>query len=231
MSAPSLTCFAYSRTNSNLLHADFSIPESFRPGGDVGAPGIWISYGPIWQLAPFLERLAKDFPQQLQGLRGLIACSSSSAITKRFSANRYDRELVDRLTHAENQLIATCRRLDIPCRILRPTLIYGCVASYMDSNLSRVLQLMRRSPFVPLPAHTGLRQPIHARQLAEVTLELVRQLIDCGWEPSLPMRIALGGDSTLSYASMLRVFRRLFPLMIELVVVVCYRSPIRCFFC
>lgn len=202
---------AYSRRDPSLLPADFSDPAAFRPGGEPGAPGLWISFGPIWLLAPFLEQLALEHPDCLQSLRGVIACSSSSAITKRFAANRFDRELVARLTTAEDQLIATCRRLELPCRILRPTLIYGRVGPYVDRNLSRLIGLMRRLPLLPLPTHTGLRQPIHASQLAAVALELVCQFTNSGWDPQLPQCIALGGDSELSYAAMLRALQLSLP--------------------
>ena len=203
--------FAYSRSNPLLLSADFCDPGAFRPGGEPSAPGLWISFAPIWLLAPFLEQLAREHPERLQSLRGVVACSSSSAITKRFAANRFDRELVARLTTAEDQLIATCQRLELPCRILRPTLIYGRVGPYVDRNLSRMIALMRRLPLLPLPAHTGLRQPIHASQLAAVALELVRQFTTTGWDPQLPQRIALGGDSELSCAAMLRALQQLLP--------------------
>jgi hypothetical protein len=202
---------AYSRSNPLLLSADFGDPGAFRPGGEHGAPHLWISFGPIWLLTPFLEQLALEHPERLQGLRGVIACSSSSVITKRFAANRFDRDLVVRLTTAEDQLIASCRRLELPCRILRPTLIYGRVGPYVDRNLSRLIGLMRRLPLLPLPEHTGLRQPIHASQLAAVALELVHLLTTNGWDPQLPQRIALGGDSELSYATMLRALQQSLP--------------------
>jgi hypothetical protein len=202
---------SYSRRAPSLLAADFTDPGAFLPGGETGTPSLWISFGPIWLLAPFFDRLAKEYPERLHGLLGVIACSSSSAITKRFAANRFDRELVARLTTAEDQLIATCRRQELPCRILRPTLIYGHVPPYVDHNLSRLIVLMRRFPFLPLPAHTGLRQPIHASQLAAVALELVRQFTTCGWDPRLPHHIALGGDSEVSYASMLRALQLSLP--------------------
>jgi len=208
---PEFQLVAYSRRDSSLLPVDFGDPCSFRPGGEPSASSLWISFGPIWLLAPFLERLALKHPQQLQGLCGVIACSSSSAITKRFAANRFDRELVARLTTAEDRLIATCRRLELPCRILRPTLIYGRVGPYVDRNLSRLIGLMRQLPLLPLPAHTGLRQPIHASQLAAVALELVRQFSTSGWDPQLLQRIALGGDSELSYAAMLRALQQSLP--------------------
>jgi hypothetical protein len=194
-----------------LQPADLRDPAGFQPAGNPQAPAIWISFAPIWLLAPFLEDLASCYPERLQRLRGVIACSSSSAITKRFATNRFDRQLVARLTAAEDQLLASCRRLAVPCRILRPTLIYGQAGPYGDRNLSRLLQLMRRLPLLPLPAQTGLRQPIHARQLAGVALELAEQLGSSGWNPDLPERIGLGGDSELSYTAMLQALQQALP--------------------
>ena len=208
---PAVPLVAYSRRDPSLVPADFTEPLAFRAGGEPGVPGLWISFGPIWLLAPFLEQLALKHPERLQSLRGVIACSSSSAITKRFASNRFDRELAARLTNAEDQLLSTCRHLAIPCRILRPTLIYGRVGPFKDRNLSRLIEMMRLIPVLPLPADTGLRQPIHASQLAAVVLELVRQFMSCGWAPQLPQRIALGGDSELCYASMLRALQRSLP--------------------
>lgn len=200
-----------SSSTGTTHHADFTNPRTFTPAGKPGAPALWISFGPIWLLAPFLDQLAREHPERLAGLRGLIACSSSSALTKRFAANRFDRELVARLSGAEEQLLATCRRLQVSCRILQPTLIYGQVGPYRDRNLSRLLQLMRRFPCLPLPADTGLRQPIHARQLAAVALRLAQQLGGSGWDPSLPARIALGGDVELSYCAMLQALQQARP--------------------
>jgi hypothetical protein len=197
--------------------ADFNDPESFQPAGSLLHPGLWISFGPIWLLAPFLEQLATHYPERLSGLNGLIACSSSSALTKRFAANRFDRELAARLTGAEDQLLSTCHRLKVTCRILRPTLIYGQVGPYGDRNLCRILQLMRRLPLLPLPADTGLRQPIHALQLASVALALAGQLACLGEGgvaselTALPERIDLGGDKLLSYSAMIKALQMALP--------------------
>lgn len=211
----------YSRHPANHPHqahaADFRNPAGFQPAGTPGAPAIWISFGPIWLLAPFLEHLTIHHRERLRGLQGVIACSSSSVLTKRFAANRFDRELAARLIGAEHQLIATCRALHMPCRILRPTLIYGQVGPYRDSNLSRLLHLMRRLPLLPLPAETGLRQPIHALQLASVTVALVEQLSHAGMDgtASEPMVMAqeidLGGDKQLSYTAMIQAMQLALP--------------------
>lgn len=192
-------------------HADFNNPREFIPAGRPGAQAIWISFGPIWLLAPFLEQLSREHPQRLAGLRGLIACSSSSVITKRFAANHFDRKLVADIKNAEDQLLACCNRMGIACCILRPTLIYGQIGEYVDKNVSSLIQLLRRLPVLPHPAETGLRQPIHATQLAAVALHLAHQLDGSGWDESLPACIALGGDTTLSYAEMISALQQAQP--------------------
>ena len=106
--SPSSLLFSYSRSDPSLLWADFSDPHSFQPGGCPSDPSVWLSFGPIWLFAEFLENLTQNYPERLQGLCSVIACSSSSAITKRFAANRFDRQLVARLINAEDQLIRLC---------------------------------------------------------------------------------------------------------------------------
>ena len=70
---------------------------------------------------------------------------------------------------------------------------------------------MRRLPLLPLPVDTGLRQPIHASQLAGVAWELVRQFSSSGLDHQLSQRITLGGDSELSYAAMLLALQQSLP--------------------
>jgi len=74
-----------------------------------------------------------------------------------------------------------------------------------------LLQLLRRLPCLPLPAETGLRQPIHASQLAAVAFHMAEELSRSGCDPALPERISLGGDTTLSYASMIRTLQQAQP--------------------
>jgi len=199
--------YPYSR-RSATTPADFTNPSAFQPAGTPRDPALWISFGPIWLLAPFIEQLCCSHPERLAGLRGLIACSSSSAITKRFASNRFDRDLVARLNGAEDTLFAICRRLEVPCYVLQPSLIYGQVGPYGDRNLSQLLKLLRRLPLLPLPAETGLRQPIHASQLAAVALHIAEQLRGSIDVPCLQERITLGGDSSLTYASMLKALQQ-----------------------
>jgi len=209
--------FAYSRHpqahNVQVYHADFDDPDSFWPGMDSAEPSLWISFAPIWLLVPFFENLLHRYPERLGDLRGLIACSSSSVLTKRFAFNHYDRDLVARLNGAEAKLIEACRQLKIPCRILRPTIIYGKIGPFGDRNLSRLVNLMRRLPVLPVPDQSGLRQPIHCIQLAAIAHRLAQKLAD-GSSYNTPIDainqaelVTLGGDQELTYADMLRALQ------------------------
>lgn len=205
----------YSRkvsTEVGWLHpADLKEPSLFHPPGSPSDSALWISLAPIWLFSSFLEQLAKLHPERLHNICGVIACSSSSCITKRFASNSFDRQLVIKLIAAEDQLISTCQKLSVPCRILRPTLIYGQAGDLHDRNLSRLTNLMRRLPLLVLPMESGLRQPIHVRQLAAVVLHLADQAASSGWNPALPERIAIGGDTTLTYAQMISTLQRVQP--------------------
>ena len=185
-------------------------PPSFLPcdletSSGAGEPprGLLVSFAPIWSFAPWLARYASSNSAGLAALRGVIACSSSSVITKRFAANDFDRDLVQRLRRAEEQLTLTCAAHGLPLRILAPTLIYGQAGPLGDRNLSQLRRLLRRLPLLPLPGQGGLRQPIHCRQLAAVALHLAERL-PLGDDPSEPVHLPLGGDDTLPYATMLR---------------------------
>ena len=181
--------------NGTSLPSPEALPEN----------ALLVSFAPIWLLAPFLAALHNSLGAlgRRLPLAAVVACSSSSVITKRFAANREDRRLVERLLRCEDSLEATCAKAAIPCRILRPTLIYGQAGDRGDQNLSSLLQMMRRLPLLPLPAETGKRQPIHGRQLAASALHLAD---GAAREPAdtASLRIALGGDEILSYTTMLQ---------------------------
>jgi len=168
-------------------------------------PQIWIGFAPIWLLAPFLAAMARHKPEALAELRGVVACSSSSVITKRFAANRFDRELAARLAHSQTLLLETCEQLGVPARILAPTLIHGRSAHHADRNVEALRSLLRRLPLLPLPAQTGLRQPIAAADLAAVALQQGREMASTAKESPLSESavLPLGGDETLSYHALL----------------------------
>ena len=199
--------FAYSRSNPSLLSVDFLDPASFHPGGEPGSAASWISFAPIWLFASFLENLYTHHPDRLVGLRSVVACSSSSAVTKRYSTNSFDRQLVEKLLLSEDKLLSVCQSLGFPATILRPTLIYGRVGQFSDKNLSRLLTLLRFLPLLPLPADTGLRQPIHSKQLAAVALYLSNKITASEMDSPHGEIISIGGDITLNYFDMLRALQ------------------------
>ncbi|MEB3322631.1 MAG: hypothetical protein VKI81_07390 [Synechococcaceae cyanobacterium] len=178
-----------------------------------GGPQVWLCLAHLWLLAPFLAALAAHHPARLAGLRGVVACSSSSVITKRFATNRHDRDLVQRLTTAQDSLQTTCATLGVPLRILAPTLIHGRAPHHRDRNVETLRSLLRRLPVLPLPATTGLRQPIAAGDLAAVALAQVEDLLSAraaelpGRAPGAPgaegCLLPVGGDETLPYRQLL----------------------------
>ncbi|WP_221638161.1 hypothetical protein [Synechococcus sp. BSF8S] len=181
---------------SDLSDGALQVAAAALPQG----PQIWICFAHLWLLAPFLEALLATQPKALDHLRGVVACGSSSVITKRFAANSFDRELVRRLKSAQVQLLTACADLDVPARILAPTLIHGRTAHHTDHNVETLRRWLRRLPVLPLPAHTGLRQPIASADLAAVALDQAWRLEASADESAA---LTLGGDEELSYQQML----------------------------
>ena len=202
--------FTYSRDPASSFQVDLSLANTFSLASGLD-PSIWVAFVPIWIFAPFFSAFASK-THNLSGLvSGVIACSSSSVLSKRFSANIYDQSLVARLCGAEDLRLATCRSAGVPCRILRPALIYGKSGKKGDLNLSRIILAMRCLPLLPLPSFSGLRQPIHASQLAAVILHFVRQIAEGMLDPYKPECLAIGGDFELSYAAMLLALQQSLP--------------------
>ena len=192
---------AYSRHNPELTHLDFRNPESFRPEPQE-EDSIWVSFGPIWLLASFLEALEQERPEILNSLKGVIACSSSSASTKRYAFNAYDKELAQKLRSSEERIQTLCQRHSIHATIIRPTMIYGHVGPYQDSNISRLSKAIATYPFILFPKESGKRQPIHASQLAAIAMKMAA---DIQTNPlDAPKLLEVGGDESLSYFEMLK---------------------------
>ncbi len=200
----------YSRQRQGFTALDLEHAEDLPlPSGTQ--PSVLVSFAPIWLFAPFLKRWLSRQPHQAYGIAAVLACSSSSVLTKRFAFNAYDRNLVAGLSQAEECLLATCKPHNIPCGLIQPTLIYGQLGTRRDANLSRLLGLMSRWPLLPLPANTGLRQPIHACQLAAVVLQLITQLGNSAPDRALTERVAVGGDQALTYTAMLEALKLALP--------------------
>lgn len=165
--------------------------------------GILVSFAPIWLIASFIQDLYQFDPRKLSNLRGVIACSSSSFMTKRFAFSEDDKKLVFKLSQAHHVISTVCQYLNIPYQILAPTLVYGRIHNYSDKNLSKIIHLMQKSPFIILPNKTGLRQPIHASQLAKIAYYKVNQIIKSELSNHESPILPVGGDSIISYKDMI----------------------------
>lgn len=158
-------------------------------GDAARRPELVFSAGPLDGLLAWLAR-TRHRPERI------VAFSSTSALTKQDSSDPAERELAARLARAEQALISHCQARHIGWVILRPTLIYGCG---MDANLSRIAALARRFRLVPLPANaTGLRQPVHAQDLAHGAW-----LAACS-TAALGKRYELSGGGAIAYAEMVQ---------------------------
>jgi nucleoside-diphosphate-sugar epimerase len=137
--------------------------------------------------------------QYCSGIRRVIVFSTSSVFSKAESPDREENETIRSMLRWESQLKSLCKERDLALMILRPTLIYGCG---MDRNISLLAAWIKRFGWLPLaiPAR-GLRQPVHADDLAWVAVEALNR------KQPLMLDTAACGGSTLSYTQMVeRVF-------------------------
>ncbi|MDR6991810.1 nucleoside-diphosphate sugar epimerase [Luteimonas sp. 3794] len=124
----------------------------------------------------------------------VVAFGSTSDATKRDANDPGERELAGRLRASADRVLAAARARGAAATLLRPTLIYG---SGRDRNLSRIVQLARRTGFFVLPGHAvGRRQPVHVEDLAGAA----QAAVDA--EAAMDREFALPGGETLPYRAM-----------------------------
>lgn len=171
-------------------------------GFDASGQVRWQPPGPIgddWAGARRLVScgplgLAHDLVVKQGGLRRVVAFSTSSVLTKSGSANRVEREQMAKIQEQESRLIKGCENRGISLLLLRPTLIYGCG---LDRNISMLARFGRKFGFIPLAGQAaGLRQPVHADDLAALAVRALR--ID----RAISMESVACGGSTLTYREM-----------------------------
>ncbi len=120
----------------------------------------WICVAPIWVLPDHFRML------EAHGVRRIVVLSSTSRFTKGDSADAGEQETAWRLAAAEGELKAWAEQHGIEWIVLRPTLIYGLG---QDKNIAEIARLIRRFGFFPLLGRAeGMRQPIHAKDVAQV---------------------------------------------------------------
>jgi len=157
----------------------------------------------LFHLAPLpllplgLARLA-----QPATIKRIIAFSSTSCFSKRTSPDPREQAIVAQLTKAEQSLMSWCQLNQVEWTLFRPTLIYGCG---QDKNVNFIAQFIRRFGFFPLLGQgKGLRQPVHADDLAAACIQAVVSLAAAN------RAYNLSGGQILSYRAMVEaIFQQL----------------------
>ncbi|MCY7354726.1 MAG: nucleoside-diphosphate sugar epimerase [Lysobacter sp.] len=117
----------------------------------------------IFSLGP-LDQFARWYDASKIAAERVIAFGSTSIDVKRGSADAGERDVAARLRQGEQGVFETAAERNAAATILRPTLIYG---SARDRTLTRIADLAKRwNRFVLPRGANGLRQPVHAHDLA-----------------------------------------------------------------
>lgn len=195
---------SYSRNKNKNVFLDVENYQTFTNINlDLLNNSFIISFAPIWVTEKFLYFLSKAKKEKLKKIKGLICCSSSSIITKRFSSNISDKKLVNVLGNSEQNIYEICKSLGINCTIFRPTIIYGKCGKIKDKNLFKLSKIIQKLPFILLPKNIGLRQPIHSFQLAKLTSFYINKMSKITGDNFVFEKIEVGGDEILNYKDMI----------------------------
>ncbi len=132
--------------------------------------------------------------RHLENVESIVAIGSTSVLAKADSSDPHDRAIARSLAESETALTAWCANRGIHYTILRPTLVYDGVG---DRNIARMARLIRRYRILPLakPA-TGLRQPIHADDIAKAILGALDN------EAAFDRAFNIAGGEILTYRDM-----------------------------
>ena len=150
----------------------------------------WICLAPVWVLPDYYPLL------ESYGARRVVVLSSTSRFTKTASADPAEQGIAASLISGERQLIDWAEAQGVAWIILRPTLIYGFGR---DNNISSIASFINRFRFFPLlGAAKGLRQPIHARDVANACFQALMhgELVNRSYN--------ISGAETLTYSEMVR---------------------------
>ena len=153
----------------------------------------WICLAPIWVLPEYFSLFLH------YGVKHIVAVSSTSRFTKGLSSDTAEQELASKLTEGEQLFIDWAEKNQVTWTILRPTITYGLGR---DSNISVIARSIRRLSFFPLlGAAQGLRQPVHAHDVALGCLTALNA------EKAFNSSYNISGGETLPYREMVgRVF-------------------------
>lgn len=132
-----------------------------QPPGAANAASSVCCFAPLDALAEWVEA------GTAANLERVVATSSMSAESKQASPVAAEREVSRRLHEGEAAVARACERRGIAWTILRPTLIYGAAR---DRSLTPLARRAMRWRVFGLPAGSGLRQPVHAADIAQAVV-------------------------------------------------------------
>lgn len=157
---------------------------------------LWICTAPIWTLPEHFSLLLT------RGAKRIVMLSSTSRFSKAGSTDLGEQSIAQQLISAEKKIEIWTVKHNIEWIILRPTLIYGLGR---DKNISEIARFILRFGFFPLfGTAKGLRQPIHAKDVATACILALKtlNLKNCTYN--------LSGGETLTYCEMIkRIFSAL----------------------
>lgn len=187
---------AYSRREVNSTDPGIQWVQIPKSPDDLHGPAcesdqisFWISLAPIWILPDYFPMLVK------YGARRIVVVSSTSIFTKSHSGSAEEKSTALKLSTAETRLEQWSAETGIEWIVLRPTLIYG---RGMDKNITEIVQMIRRLGFFPLLGKgSGLRQPVHAEDVALACLSALEKTDVAN------RAYNLSGGETLSYREMI----------------------------
>jgi nucleoside-diphosphate-sugar epimerase len=133
------------------------------------------------------------------GLKRVIVFTTTSIATKLSSDIDAERDMLEGYVAAEESIKAFCEARGVEWTILRPTLVY---LEGRDLNITRMSRTIRKLGFMPLSGKaSGLRQPVHAEDLA------MGAIAAASTPAAANKTYALPGGETLTYREMVgRVF-------------------------
>ena len=169
-----------------------SLPEPPIAANTVGSV---CCFAPLDALAAWIDAGA------VANLERVVATSSMSAESKQASPVAAEREVSRRLREGEAAVARACERRGIAWTILRPTLIYGAAR---DRSLTPLARRALRWRVFGLPAGSGLRQPVHAADIAQAVV----RALDGGASGRV---IPIGGGERLPAAEMFARVRASLP--------------------
>jgi len=163
--------------------------------GDLDhAGGLPQQVDAIFSCGP-LDHFARWYARSRIACPRVVAFGSTSIEVKQDSADPQERDVAARLREGERVVLEAADARDAVATLLRPTLIYGVGG---DRTLSRIAAIARRWHRFVLPRDaTGLRQPVHAEDLAEAAFAAFAAPAAHGHAYALP------GGETLSYCEMI----------------------------